>query len=172
MIWPHVRCSMLDVRCSKFDVGRSTIQRAPHPQPSLFRHVQVNLRRFHAAMSQQLLHCTDVGPRLEQVRGKTVPQHVRTYTLVNARAPRRLRHCFLERILHDMMPTCLATPGIGAELARWKYPLPDPLTLGARVLASQRLRQPDRSMPGRPVRLMEPFHPRHMLPQIRLDLFG
>ena len=43
--------------------------------------VRVYLRRAEAAVPQNLLYRTDVGTLVEQMRGKSVPQHMRTLLL-------------------------------------------------------------------------------------------
>src|SRR4051812_22705107 len=45
--------------------------------PSAIGYVRVQLRRSEIGMAEHLLHCTEVGASLEQVRGERVAQEVR-----------------------------------------------------------------------------------------------
>ena len=47
------------------------------PHESLLQHMRVNLRGGNVGMAEQLLHGAQVGAVLQQVTGKSVPQHVR-----------------------------------------------------------------------------------------------
>ena len=58
------------------------------------RQVQVNARRLQVGMSEQYLDRGQIGPVLQQVRSKTVSQHVGAHTLLNA--------CVLGRIVADI----------------------------------------------------------------------
>ena len=54
------------------------------------RQVQVDARSLQVGVAEQYLDRRQIGAILQQVRGKTVPQHVRTHTSVNARVPCRI----------------------------------------------------------------------------------
>jgi hypothetical protein len=46
------------------------------PQPLRF-HMRVNFRRADVGMAEKFLNDPQVSPVLQQMRGKTVPEHVR-----------------------------------------------------------------------------------------------
>ena len=60
--------------------GKAQLQSPTHPADSAPRHpadlaqVHVDHRCAHIAVAEQLLHCPDIRPALQQVRGKRVPQ--------------------------------------------------------------------------------------------------
>ena len=54
------------------------------------RQVQVDARSLQVGVAEQYLDRCQIGAILQQVRGKTVPQHVRTHTPVNARVLSRI----------------------------------------------------------------------------------
>ena len=68
------------------------IQRAANPARVNVQDVRVNHRRRHIAMPEKLLHCSNVVPSLQQMRGKRMPERVTTHTFANARLFRRRSH--------------------------------------------------------------------------------
>ncbi len=43
------------------------------PTPTTLEHVRIDHRRGDILVSQEFLHSADIGPLLQQVRGKAVP---------------------------------------------------------------------------------------------------
>ncbi len=62
--------------------SRLPVERTSHTKSRCLRDMGINLRRFHARMSQQLLHRSDIRARFQEVRCKAVPQHMRTDSFV------------------------------------------------------------------------------------------
>jgi len=56
----------------------------PQPVP---RHMRINLRRADIRMAEQFLDDTQIRPMLQQMRRKTVPQHVRSDVPRHSRTP-------------------------------------------------------------------------------------
>ena len=52
------------------------IQRASYPQPRFLHDVRVNLGGADIRMAQKVLHGADIGTALQQLRRKTVSQHM------------------------------------------------------------------------------------------------
>ena len=55
---------------------------------TLYAYVRVNLGCRKARMAEEFLHVAQIGPSIEQVRRKAVPQRVRTHRTVS---PQRAR---------------------------------------------------------------------------------
>src|SRR2546430_10563448 len=75
------------------------------------------------------------------MRRKRVAQRVAARRLGEPRGPHRLLEGPLHHRLVKMMAPPLAGPGIIVRAARWKHPLPPPLTAPLGVLRPQRPRQ-------------------------------
>ena len=63
--------------------------------PTTLEHMRIEHRRSDILVSQEFLHNTDIGPLLQQVRGKAVPQGVATASICNPRLADRLAHGLL-----------------------------------------------------------------------------
>lgn len=57
-----------------------------HLPQTVFRNVRINLRRADARVSEQFLNHPQIRAVLQQMRGKTMPQHVRRDVALNAGA--------------------------------------------------------------------------------------
>jgi len=73
--------------------------------PAPVEHVRVDHRRAHIGVAEQLLHRTDVVPRLEQVCSERMAQRVRRGGLGDAGVPHCLAHGALEGLIAHMMAT-------------------------------------------------------------------
>ena len=71
------------------------IEWTANPTPTTLEHVRRDHRRGDILVSQEFLHGTDIGPLLQQVRGKAVPQGVATAPLGNPHLTDRLFHRLL-----------------------------------------------------------------------------
>src|SRR5262249_36788501 len=107
-------------------------------------------------MAKQILYAANVGPALEQMRGKTVAQGVGGNALVQARLASRLTHGQLKRAFQQMMPAFNTRMRIKRCLAGGKEPEPFPGHARARVLAGQCFREPDASQAHRAILLVQP----------------
>src|SRR5258708_2980941 len=54
------------------------------------RQMEVDARSLQIGVAEQYLDRCQISAVLQQVRGKAVPQHVRTHALLDARVPRRI----------------------------------------------------------------------------------
>ncbi len=62
--------------CARMGGRLQPVQRAARARPAALHHMGVNLRRLHTLVAQQVLDGADVRSRLQQMRGKAVPQRV------------------------------------------------------------------------------------------------
>ena len=65
------------------------------PTPTTLEHVRIDHRRSDILVSQEFLYGTDIGPLLQQVGGKAVPQGVAAAPLGDPRLVDRLFHRLL-----------------------------------------------------------------------------
>jgi hypothetical protein len=52
------------------------------PTPTTLEHVRIDHRRGDVLMSQEFLHGADIGPFLQQVRGKAMPTLIVTLLII------------------------------------------------------------------------------------------
>ena len=71
-------------------------ERTLHGVAAELQHVRIDLRGLHVRVSQQFLYGADVVAALEQVRGKRMPQRVRTRALLDAGFAKRAAHATLD----------------------------------------------------------------------------
>ena len=71
------------------------------------RQVQVNARRLQAGMAEQYLDRGQIGPVLQQVRGKTVSQHVGAHSLFDPRMLGRVVADIPDSFVGQVMPVLL-----------------------------------------------------------------
>ena len=76
-------------------VRRLAIEGTADPTPTTLEHVCIDHRRGDILVSQEFLHSTDIGPLLQQVCGKAVPQGMATGTFGNPGLTDRLFHGLL-----------------------------------------------------------------------------
>ena len=93
-------------------------------------------------MPEQILDAANIGPALQQVRGETVPQRMRRDPLVELGLPRRRTDRELKRAVLQMVAPVHPRVRIQRYLARGEEPEPLPGRPRARILALQRLGQP------------------------------
>ena len=120
-----------------------SVQRALESQPRPVHDVGIDLRGRHVHMAEQVLDAADIGPAFQQVRGKTVPQRMGRDPLVEPGLARRLTNRRLKRPVLEMVTPVHPGMGIERNLARGEEPEPLPGSPRARVLAFQRLGQPN-----------------------------
>jgi len=99
------------------------VQRAPNPD-SLIQRVQIDHRRRHIAMPEQLLHRPNVIAISQQLCCERVPQGVRSDALRQTRTARRVGHRPLNRRIEHMVPTTLAGRTIHVLATCRKHPGP------------------------------------------------
>lgn len=86
-------------------------------------------------MTKQLLHCTDIVIRLQQVGGETVSQRMAANPFVYTARQRGAAHGLLQRAFVQMMAADRAAVGINGQTRRWKKKLPLQLAPGVGILA-------------------------------------
>ena len=72
-----------------------------------------------------------------------VPKRVRRCRLGYARSAQRFAHCPLERLVAHVMASLDTAPRVGDAAVGRKHVLPTPVARSARILALERVRQPD-----------------------------
>ena len=68
------------------------------------RQVEVNARCLQVGMAEQYLDRGQIGAIFQQVRGKTVPQHVGTHALLDARVLCRIVADIPDRLIGQVVP--------------------------------------------------------------------
>jgi hypothetical protein len=76
-------------------VRQLAIKWTADPTPTTLEHVRIDHRRGDVLVSQEFLHGADIGPFLQQVRGKAMPQGVATAPLGNPCLVDGLFYCLL-----------------------------------------------------------------------------
>ena len=95
----------------------------------------------------------------QKVRGERVPQAVTARVLVDTHLPHSLFHRSLYGRLIEMMPPLLPAPRIDRHPQGGEDILPAELARGVRVLALQRVGQPDLTPAGSEIFLVNATHP-------------
>lgn len=80
------------------------VERTADVDQLLLLYMQIPRCGVNAEMTQQILDVLDVNPLLQQMRGKTVPQTVKTDLLHDTRLPLRLLKYFLSRPYTHRLP--------------------------------------------------------------------
>lgn len=111
---------------------------AAHPE-----HVRVDHGRGDIGMAEQLLHCADVTPALQQVRREAVPQRVRRGGLGDAGTPHGPLEGPLEGFIVEMVARHYTTSRVSGMTVLRKDPEPGPARTSARLLPLQRIRHLD-----------------------------
>src|SRR5436309_14320301 len=65
----------------KLSLSLLLVQRTSDPNARLNHYVGIDLRRGDIYVPKQILHCADVGPAFQQVRGERVAQRARCDSL-------------------------------------------------------------------------------------------
>jgi hypothetical protein len=99
------------------------IRRAAYPRGASIEHMGVDHGGAHVLVPQELLDGADVLPSLQQMGGKRVSEGMAAGLLGDS----GLSHGSLHRLLHHARITVL----LG------EHPLPSPLAVGIRLLASE-----------------------------------
>lgn len=68
------------------------------------RQVQVNARRLQVGMAEQYLDRSQIGAVLQQVRGKTMPQHMGAHALFDASVLGRIVAEIPDRLVGQVVP--------------------------------------------------------------------
>src|SRR5437867_10906239 len=100
-----------------------------------------------------------------------MPERVTTGWFCDASKAHCLVHCFLNRILAQVMPAALTRARVGRERGGWKNVLPRPFTICVGKFARQRVGQIDATIGGGYISEMNFRYARQMLFQIRFDSF-
>ena len=91
-------------------------------------------------MPQQFLHCANIASGFQKMRGKRVPQGVRTRRLMDPRSFPRPLHSALNRFFLQMMPALNIRLRVDCCRRGWKNILPPPFPPSARVLSRKCMR--------------------------------
>jgi hypothetical protein len=92
----------------------STVRWAPHAKRTI-QHMRVHHRRPHIRMPEQFLHGSNVVPRLQQVRGKRVPECVTAHSRHEPRASGRPHDLSLNDRFVQVISRRRTVPRIAAE---------------------------------------------------------
>ena len=104
--------------------------------------MQIDLCSPDIAVSHQVLDGADVGTRLQQMRGKRVPESMRSYPFGQTRFGRRAFDRTLQSRVAEMMPAADARGCVQAGGFCGKQPLPFPTDSGLGIFLGQPFGQP------------------------------
>jgi drug/metabolite transporter (DMT)-like permease len=130
-----------------------------------FQHVRVDHRGAHVRVPEQLLHRADVVAGFQQMGRERVAQRVRRRRFGHPGRPHGQLECALHRLIGHMLPAYHARARVDRKLHRGKNILPGPFPSGIRILAIERIGQPDLAMPGRQVLAVEFGDADHVIAQ-------
>jgi hypothetical protein len=105
-------------------------------------------------VAEQLLDRADIVTRFQQMRRERMAQCVRRREFGDAGIAHRLAHRALERLVAQVMAAHIAAARIGRDPLGGEHVLPTPLARGHRILARERVRQPDRAISLSQISLM------------------
>src|SRR5204863_305452 len=123
------------------------VRRTTDAQPPAVQEVRVDHRRADIRVPEELLHRSNVGARLEQMRRERMAERVAGYSLRQPSPRRRPTNGTLHDCLVDVM-SAPYTSSVNERARRWKDVRPSPFPFGVGVLPRQRRRNARRQDMG------------------------
>src|SRR6267154_3271253 len=127
---------------------RSRVHRTWDPASTTVQHMGVDHCGPHIFMTEQFLNRANVVAAFKQMGGEAMPESVAACVFGNTRFADGILHSFLNRTFRQVVLLFLLTSGIDRPMRCRKHILPSPLLWSVRILAGERVRQKNFSIPS------------------------